>query len=210
MNIEQLEEKIQNLNITPPDKLRAVYYIEVLEDIQTQLQMIPDNTDIQDNLQIEKALVQEAFKKKKLTDLLNTYARILDNVIHGGLNTEIKNFTGLIDGVMILQLTADQVIRNLLEGDGNYVQKFYSRYPFLNRITNNIKDNLIASLTKLARRVSNDIADLNNVFRLGITSLIRIESIDNYLVKGGQQNLFLTFQILTGIRAKLIYKPSDV
>ncbi|HAS42661.1 MAG TPA: hypothetical protein DCS93_19430 [Microscillaceae bacterium] len=205
MTLRQLRERINTLGINPPDELRTIYYLEILERIKTQLAAIPENEEAEDGQRIDRQVIEQAFQNENLTDLLDTYARIFDNVIHGGLNAEIADAFAKDN----TQNTAEKVITARMV-ETNYVEQFYTRYyPFLGTITRNIERNVIASMTRVARRISADLSDLNKVFGGGIQSLRLIETLDDILVKRGQQTLLLTFNTSDG-DTKIVYKPYDI
>ncbi|HAS42660.1 MAG TPA: hypothetical protein DCS93_19425 [Microscillaceae bacterium] len=204
MTLDELRERITALGITPPDELRASYYIDALERIELLLLTIPDVQVVQGNSRVNQELIQSAFKKENLTDLLNTYARIFDKIIFGGLNLDIRNARNAARP----NDTVNQILLADI-GQPNYVESFYQRYPFLNRIRQNIERNIIDNMKRVVSRISADIQDLKRMFHPGITTLQRIESVNDYLYQKGQQTLFLTFNTTNGATT-IIYKPFDI
>ena len=217
MDTNQLTAALTQLGVTPPEPLRACFYLDKLTTTQTFLSTALAQPVAAGGLGNDYPFVQQAVTA---TSLLNELAASLDEYLGPAVNNAMAAFFRTTPSTYQNYLT--QQILNSSTND-NSISQFLVTYQItaqaLLRITNNFQQNILLA----CQRIIADRAILQQFFNdqypaLTILGLTQIKSTGSDFHKGGKQVLILTFSIKYYIQnivpiwseLKVIYKPSDL
>jgi hypothetical protein len=216
MDITQLTAGLTQLGVTPPDQLRACFYLDKLRNTQTFFSQTMAQPAAP-GLGNDYPFVQQAVSA---TNLLNELAATLDLYVGSLVNQNMQAF--FVGNPNTYQYYFAQQVLNSNVND-NSIQQLLQACPItdfaLQQITTNFQQNILLA----CQRVIQDRALIQQLFNdqypsLTITGLKKIQSTGSDFHKGGKQVLILTFSINyyvqnvipTWSELKVVYKPSDL
>jgi hypothetical protein len=211
MTEEELEDKLEELGVIPPDVLRSVLYLDFLKETRTYLtETLAEPAP--DGLGEGYGFVEEALGS---ANLLNELAHLLDEYA----GAAVADYLG-----RHITPNYDAFFLNVFLNDHFQTQlgRFWKSYPATEFALRKLTDNFKSNLCKVCERIVADQKAIQTLFgktylNLKLTRLKQIESTGSDFHKGGQQVLILTFssQYWRGQNQctadfKLVYKPSDL
>lgn len=229
MDYNGLVAELRNLQVTPPDIMRASLYIKYLQIAKTYFNEDLKKSKSEGGLGEDYNFVGRALAK---ASLLNKLAEILDLYVGGVVSNELQilfksqTYSGSATTIQFYNYYFNTNI--LAANDDTYnsnVDKFMSDYPATNhalgRLAANLQSNikLCCERVILDRQILTDFFNANGIYQntLSIIALTEIESSGSDFHKGGKQVLFLGFSgeynrgsKVKSVRLKVVYKPSDL
>jgi hypothetical protein len=228
MDFDQLQTQLNQLDVTPPDILRASLYFDRLTDTQDFLRNQMANPD-PGGLGNNYAFVREAVRSNSL---LNELAEILDWFVSPAIKADLKHAHQIRSDAQESGWTYRDYFENtILNANAqiyqNNIQGFFGRYPITSEAMQRLTQNFQQNILQACQRIIQDRGDIERLFSdlyidLSLDYLSKIKSTGSDFHKGGKQVLILTFSKTSYVvtqdgdlapvpgELKLVYKPSDL
>lgn len=211
MDIDELNQQLLTLGVTPPDNLRASLYLPQLKTIAGFLQ-----NGLAAALGAQYSQVQQAVQD---SELLNDLCPAFDAFVVQAINADAQDPNTPNYPDFPTYYTA-----RILANYPGSLDTFYGKYKVTETLLDAVTTNFQTNMQEVCNHILQDWRDLAKVFLAPgttLTRLLKIALMGSDFHKGGKQVLRLTFETSGGITSMddavfvsstldLIYKPGDL